>query len=75
LENVEITERRFLIDIVSHGSSIPTKTKGSLQGNIPNFKHELHPGLGLEISNNEIGVRKRVLLAMSCSINADDFGS
>jgi hypothetical protein len=33
------------------------------------------PGLGLEISNNEIRVRKRVLLAMSCSINADDFGS
>jgi hypothetical protein len=40
-----------------------------------NFEHELHPGLGLEISNNEIGVQKRVLLAMSCSINVDDFGS
>jgi hypothetical protein len=39
------------------------------------FQHELHPGLGLEISDNEIEVRKRVLLAMSCSINVDDFGS
>jgi hypothetical protein len=38
---------------------------------IINFEHELHPGLGLEISNNEIGVRKRVLLIISCSINAD----
>jgi hypothetical protein len=37
-----------------------------------NFEHELQPGLGLEISNNKIGVRKRVLLAMSCSINADE---
>ena len=37
------------------------------------FEHELHSGLGLDISNNKIGVRKRVLLAMSCSINADDF--
>jgi hypothetical protein len=27
------------------------------------------------MSNNEIGVRKRVLLAMSCSINANNFGS
>jgi hypothetical protein len=42
---------------------------------IINFEHELHSGLGLDISNNEIGVRKRVLLAMSCSINADDFGT
>jgi hypothetical protein len=25
---------------------------------IINFKHELHSGLGLEMSNNEIGVRK-----------------
>jgi hypothetical protein len=30
---------------------------------------------GLEISNNEIRVRKRVLLDMSCLINADHFGS
>jgi hypothetical protein len=42
---------------------------------IINFEHELHPGLGLEISNNEIGVWKRVLLAISFLINADDFGS
>jgi hypothetical protein len=39
-----------------------------------NFEHEFHPGLGLEMSNNKIGVWKRVL-AMICSINADDFGS
>jgi hypothetical protein len=36
---------------------------------ILNFEHELHPGLGLEISNNEIGVWKRVLLAINCLIN------
>jgi hypothetical protein len=42
---------------------------------IINFEHELYLGLGLEMSNNEIEVRKRVLLAMSCSINAVNFGS
>jgi hypothetical protein len=42
---------------------------------IINFEHTLHPGLGLEINNSEFGVRKIVLLAMSCSINADNFGS
>jgi hypothetical protein len=42
---------------------------------IINFEHTLHPGLGLEINNVEFGVRKIVLLAMSCSINADDFWS
>jgi hypothetical protein len=42
---------------------------------IINFEHELYPVLGLEISNNEIGVWKRVLLAMGCSVNADNFGS
>jgi hypothetical protein len=42
---------------------------------IINFEHKLHSGLGLEISNSEIRVQKRVLLAMSCSINADDIGS
>jgi hypothetical protein len=41
---------------------------------IINSEHDLHPRLGLEISNNKIRVRKRVL-SMSCSINADDFGS
>jgi hypothetical protein len=42
---------------------------------IINFEHTLHPGLGMEINNSEFGVRKIVLLAMSCSINADKFGS
>jgi hypothetical protein len=42
---------------------------------IISFEHELHPGLGLEISNNKFGVWKRALLAMSCSIDADDFRS
>jgi hypothetical protein len=42
---------------------------------IINFEHELHTGLGLEMSYNKIGVWKRVLFAMSCSINANDFGS
>jgi hypothetical protein len=41
---------------------------------IINFEHALHPGLGLEINNLEFGVRKIVPLAMSCSINADNFG-
>jgi maltoporin len=41
---------------------------------IINFKHALHSGLGLEINNSEIGVRK-IVLAISCSINADNFGS
>jgi hypothetical protein len=40
-----------------------------------NFEHTLHPGLGLEINNIEFRVRKIVLLAMSCLINADNFGS
>jgi hypothetical protein len=39
---------------------------------IINFEHTLHPRLGLEINNSEFGVWKIVLLAMSCSINADN---
>jgi hypothetical protein len=42
---------------------------------ILNIEHALHLGLGLEINNSEFGVWKIVLLAMSCSINADNFGS
>jgi hypothetical protein len=42
---------------------------------IINFEHVLHPVLGLEINNLELGVQKIVPLAMSCSINADNFGS
>jgi hypothetical protein len=42
---------------------------------IINFEHALRPWLGLEINNCEFGVRKVVVLAMSCSINADNFGS
>jgi hypothetical protein len=42
---------------------------------IMNFEHALCLGLGLAINNIEFGVRKIVLLAMSCSINADNFGS
>jgi hypothetical protein len=40
-----------------------------------NFEHALHPGLGLELNNREFGVRKIVSLAISCLINADNFGS
>jgi hypothetical protein len=40
-----------------------------------NFEHALHPGLGLEINNREFRVGKIVSLAMSCLINADNFGS
>ena len=42
---------------------------------IINIEHALHSGLGLEINNSEFGVWKIVLLAMSCSINLDNFGS
>jgi hypothetical protein len=42
---------------------------------IINFEHELHLGLGLEISDNEIRVRKRVLLATSCSIKRMTLGA
>jgi hypothetical protein len=42
---------------------------------IINFEHALHSALGLEINRIEFKVRKKVLLAMSCSINADNFGS
>jgi hypothetical protein len=42
---------------------------------IINFKHVLHPGLGLEINNSEFEVRKIGLLPMSFSINANNFGS
>jgi hypothetical protein len=42
---------------------------------IINFEHAFHPWLGLEINNIEFEVRKIVLLAMSFSINADNFGS
>jgi hypothetical protein len=42
---------------------------------IINFEHALHSGLGLEMNTSEFGVRKIVLLAMSCSIKADNFGS
>jgi hypothetical protein len=39
------------------------------------FEHALHPGLRLEINNGEFGVWKTIFLAMSCSINAGNFGS
>jgi hypothetical protein len=42
---------------------------------IINFERTLHPRLGLEINNLEFGVRKIVPIAMSYSINADNFGS
>jgi hypothetical protein len=42
---------------------------------IINFDHTLHLGLGLEINYSEFRVWKIALLAMSCSIIADNFGS
>jgi hypothetical protein len=39
-----------------------------------NFEHALNSRLGLETINNEYRVRKIVFLAISCSINADNFG-
>jgi hypothetical protein len=44
---------------------------------IINFEHAFRSGsgLGLEINNIKFEVRKIVLLAISCSINTDNFGS
>ena len=39
-----------------------------------NFEHTLHSRLGLEINNIEFEEWEIVLLALSCSINADNFG-
>jgi hypothetical protein len=52
---------------------IPVVNRRNLK--IINFEDTLHPGLGLEIINLEFGVWNIVALAMSCSINADNFGS
>jgi hypothetical protein len=41
---------------------------------IINFEHTLHLGIALEIDNSELGVWK-IVLAMSCLINVDNFGS
>jgi hypothetical protein len=41
---------------------------------IINFEHAVHLGLGLEINKREFGVWK-IVLAMSCSINVDNFRS
>jgi hypothetical protein len=64
-----------------HALPLPARlpTESRLEGlnrrnlKIINFEHALHPGLWLEINNLEFGVRKLVPLAMSCSINADNF--
>jgi hypothetical protein len=64
---------------MKHRALIPIKIR--LEGvnrrnlKIINFEHALHSGLGLEINNSEFGVQKIVLLAMSCSINGDNFRS
>jgi hypothetical protein len=63
---------------MKHQALIPIESR--LEGvnrrnlKIINFEHTLHPGVRLEINNLEFGVRKIVLIAMSCSINADNFG-
>jgi hypothetical protein len=56
---------------------IESRLKGVNRRNLQiiNFEHELHSMLELETNNNEYGVWKRVLLAMSCSINIDNIGS
>jgi hypothetical protein len=64
---------------MKHWAPIPIESR--LEGmnrrnlKIINFEHVLCSGLGLEINNIEFRVRKIVLLAMSCSINMDNFGS
>ena len=63
---------------MKHRALIPIESR--LEGvnrrnlKIINFEHALHPGLGLEINNSEFEVRK-IVLAMSCLSNADNFES
>jgi hypothetical protein len=62
---------------MKHPALIPIESR--LEGvnrrnlKIINFEHTLHPRLGLEINNIEFRVQKLVFLAMSCSINVDNF--
>jgi hypothetical protein len=62
---------------MNHRAPIPIESR--LEGvnrqnlKIINFEHALAPGLGLQINKCEFRVRKIVPLAMSCSINADNF--
>jgi hypothetical protein len=64
---------------MKHRTLIPIESR--LEGvnrqnlRITNFEHALHLRLGLEINNREFGVRKIVHLAMSFSINVDNFRS
>ena len=63
---------------MKYQAEIPIKSR--LEGvdrrnlKIINFEQIL-PEVRVRMSNNEIRVRKRVLLAMSCSINADNLGN
>jgi hypothetical protein len=63
-------KHRALIPIESHLEGVNRRNL-----KIINFEHALCPGIQLDINNIEFEVRKIVLLAMSCSINADNFGS
>jgi hypothetical protein len=62
---------------MNHQAPIPIESR--LEGvnrqnlKIINFEHALAPWLGLQINKCEFRVRKIVPLAMSCSINADNF--
>jgi hypothetical protein len=65
---------------MKHWALIPIESR--LEGGVNrrnlkiiNFEHALCVGLGLEINNIEFRVQKIVLLATSCSINANNFGS
>jgi hypothetical protein len=58
-------------------SHIESRLEGVNMRNLKiiNFDHALHPRLGLGINDIKFRVRKIVLLAMSCSINTDNFWS
>jgi 4-diphosphocytidyl-2C-methyl-D-erythritol kinase len=62
---------------MNHRAPIPIESR--LEGvnrqnlKIINFEHALALGLGLQINKCEFRVRKIVPLAMSCSINANNF--
>jgi hypothetical protein len=65
---------------MKHWAPIPIESRldGGLNRRILkiiNFEHALQPWLALEINKSDFEVCKIVLLAMCCSINADNFGS
>ena len=70
---MRLAKLEWMVSMIRSDSRLEGVNRRNLK--IINFEHALHPGLRLEINNSEFRVRKIILLAMSCSINADNFGS